>query len=678
MDNLEKTEERSLNLAPAIHGGILNGKFSDGATMYFIRALLVSAVLLACSLSGYAQYYRGMLNDGKSSGSSCIVLEDGSIVTLGSSGAGESNDFLLIRHNSQLNVQWAKMYGGAAYERGSSLARTGSGGFLLVGQTRSFGAGRDDILLVNVDKDGNLLWARTYGGPEDDAAYTVRAVQGDGFLISGQTRSFGSRSWAAFLLRINEQGDPRWFRLYDNWNTDAASDFEQTSDGGFIVTGWTYMVGAGMHDVLVFKTDGNGNLLWTRIFGGPRDDGGHSVHQIPGGGYIINADTHSFGRGSSDALIARLSEKGYLLWVFTIGRDGEDGFRKSMLDSDTTVVLAGWLTDTHLNQKEVFLGRISIAGNVLYLGSVRDGISGHATNFAKLKRNHFVLTGERLIHSESNLLIAEAEIPVRGRSSDYEAEVLSAQIQDADIAMPTRAIQFFPQDASVQTSSLTPAVSQDKGRLASLATNVSPQSSPSVGEYEVVPPDSGEFILSRIAKIAAAKKTLQGQIPCDFSAADKELEKAEAILRIGDFERSLLSLWKAESLLTSAPCGPVRIEELTALGSYYDHKRLELTGTVVGRDPSTSGDGYMLRVSDNTGEIVAFFPGSLREIAADDRVHIEGSYSHSEGILLANTVDKVDSAGAMGLLVAALAMFIAASIVVYRILKKRSAQKAAS
>ena len=628
------------------------------------------------SLSGQAQVYRGNLygGDGRTIGSSCIFLDDGGIAVVGTAGneGFGVDDILLIRLDPYLQLQWSRIYGGMASDRGMSVIQNGNKGFLLMGASESYSAGKEDILVISVDPEGNLLWARSYGGAQDDIGYSMRAVSGGGFLIAGTTRSFGSRSWAAFLLRIDDNGDILWFRLYDNLNTDAAADFEQTADGGFIVTGWTYAIGAGMHDVLLFKTHADGSLRWARLFGGPNDDGGYKVHEIPGGGYVVMGNTHSFGHGAVDAFVFRIAEGGRPQWMYAIGREGEDSFRQSYRDSDSTITLAGWLTRADDNRKETWIARISITGNLLYSGTVRGSFPGQAHNLVAGRPGYVLLTGEYMTPSNPSLFVSEARIPL-SRNLNLD-DVVPAPAFDASIAMSAKSGECHSRTVPIKSMLFSPRISADPGRLESTA----PQEKADLRsrlESVIAPGDSARFILSRIAEIADARKVLGGQIPCDFSIVDKQLERTEAILRIGDYEHSLENLWKAESLFRVASCGPVSIEELTALGSHYDGRGVELTGSVVRKRPSAGGDGYFMTLTDNTGEIDAFYEGTLRDIAEGDRVRIGGSYSHDKATIFVRSITKVGSPGATGLLAAGLAVIIALAVVVYRWIKRRTLRK---
>ncbi len=95
----------------------------------------------------------------------------------------------------------------------------------------------------------------------------------------------------------------RFARTYGGTGNDRAFVVQQTSDGGYIVAGWTYSFGAGDRDFFLIKTDANGNVQWAKTYGGANSDGAFSVQQTSDGGYIVAGVTYSFGAGSWDIFL---------------------------------------------------------------------------------------------------------------------------------------------------------------------------------------------------------------------------------------------------------------------------------------------------------------------------------------------------------------------------------------
>ncbi|MBU0509923.1 hypothetical protein KKH27_13960, partial [bacterium] len=94
----------------------------------------------------------------------------------------------------------------------------------------------------------DTLWTRTYGGNEDEVAYSVQQTTDGGYIVAGSTRSFGAGYVDSYLVKTNAQGDTLWTQCYGGSEGDEAKCVRQTSDGGYIVAGYTQHSGAGGYD----------------------------------------------------------------------------------------------------------------------------------------------------------------------------------------------------------------------------------------------------------------------------------------------------------------------------------------------------------------------------------------------------------------------------------------------
>jgi hypothetical protein len=189
------------------------------------------------------------------------------------------------------------------------VQQTTDGGYIIAGGTDSFGAGIYDAYLVKTDGEGNEEWSRTFGGEDNDTADSVQQTADGGYIIAGDTESFGVDG-DFYLVKTDGEGNEEWSRAFGGEETEEADSVQQTADGGYIIAGYTISYGAGSWDAYLVKTDGEGNEEWSRAFGGESYDLASSVQQTADGGYIIAGYTESFGAGNYDVYLVKTDGEG--------------------------------------------------------------------------------------------------------------------------------------------------------------------------------------------------------------------------------------------------------------------------------------------------------------------------------------------------------------------------------
>ncbi|MGZ3866900.1 MAG: T9SS type A sorting domain-containing protein [Bacteroidia bacterium] len=237
---------------------------------------------------------------------------DGGYVIAGhteSNGAGKG-DFYCVKLDATGDTSWTKTYGGPKHDHAFCGTQTNDGGFIFVGHTVSFGGPSGGFYAVKTNSSGDTLWTRVYGGTTDSYCYTVIQTSDNGYAITGYTDCFGAGGTDFYLVKTNSTGDTLWTKTYGSANDDYSYGIDQTSDGGYIIAGTTSGVGGSDPDILLIKTNGSGDTLWTKTFGGAGSDNGFSVAQTSDGGYIIGGTTSSFGNGIYDAYLIKTDANG--------------------------------------------------------------------------------------------------------------------------------------------------------------------------------------------------------------------------------------------------------------------------------------------------------------------------------------------------------------------------------
>ncbi len=297
----------------------------------FILALLISAAagtqLVHFSSANYVPQLSSTLNLSGGDGanwarddvaySMAQINGENSTILAGyttSSGAGGS-DIWLVKVTQRLNVfqglgsyymdavEWRKTYGGAQDDGAKSVIQAGDGNYVLAGYTKSYGAGGFDMYLVKVDSDGNLLWNRTYGGSQDDGANCIVQTSDGGYVLAGYTNS-GVQSQNAWLVKTDSSGQEQWNRVVPGIE---ANSITHTSDDGYVLA-TKYFTGFEL-----VKLDSSGQVQWNQTYTGPDNSAAESAIQTNDGGYAIAGWENASGTSTSARLI-KTDSSGNVQW----------------------------------------------------------------------------------------------------------------------------------------------------------------------------------------------------------------------------------------------------------------------------------------------------------------------------------------------------------------------------
>jgi len=118
-----------------------------------------------------------------------------------------ATDILIIKTDADGNKIWDKTFGGNGYEEAYSVQQTNDGGYVLAGDTDSYGIGYGEGLIIKTDADGNKIWDKTFGGNASDAIYAVQQASDGGYILAGYTESYGAGGYDAWLIKTDADGN---------------------------------------------------------------------------------------------------------------------------------------------------------------------------------------------------------------------------------------------------------------------------------------------------------------------------------------------------------------------------------------------------------------------------------------------------------------------------------------
>ncbi len=266
-------------------------------------------------------------------------------------------------------ITFQKTFGGQYADYGYFVEQTIDGGYIVSGVTNSFGAGGNEVYLIKTDANGDSLWTKTFGGMGFDFSYCVRQTTDGGYILTGTTQSFGAGLEDVYLIKTDGNGDTLWTKTFGGANnSDYGWSVQQTMDGGYIITGYTFSFGAGQDDVYLIKTDTNGNLVWSKTFGSADYELGFSVQQTIDGGYIITGDVVS-PAGNFDVYLIKTDSIGDTLWTKSFGGIHSDVGYSVKQTVDGGYIIAGNSIISAGIDSDIFLIKTDVNGDTLWTKS---------------------------------------------------------------------------------------------------------------------------------------------------------------------------------------------------------------------------------------------------------------------------------------------------------------------
>jgi hypothetical protein len=215
-------------------------------------------------------------------------------------------------------MEWNRTYGGNA---GYSVQQISDGGYVIAGYTYTWPT--YSIYLIKTNSSGSPKWTKTYGGTlQQWYGYYVQQTSDGGYIITGAVYYVSSGNDFC-LVKTDSNGKEQWRKTYGG-GSDVGNCVQQTLDGGYIVAGYTNSYGAGGRDVYLVKTNSSGVMQWNCTYGGASDDAGYSVQQTVDGGYIVAGYTRSFGAGGQDVYLVKTDSKGNMQWNKAYGSAYDD------------------------------------------------------------------------------------------------------------------------------------------------------------------------------------------------------------------------------------------------------------------------------------------------------------------------------------------------------------------
>lgn len=397
--------------------------YTDGSTNYTVTGIQSNTYSFAVSPSVTTNYTLVSMSSAQCSG----TVSGNALVTVSTGCAA--------------NINFQKIMGGVVMDNPYGVRQTPDCGYVVVGNTFSYGTGNFDAVLARLDPSGTLLWYKTYGDAADDSYFFDVLPVSNGYVCLGsrgannqgrmqvlKTDLNGNTLWqqhyqytsgggAVFtspgevvemsngdlsisfsgghtnfnstgqgMIRINgTNGAMIWSQHTQVNNWEDMRSIERLSNGNLVGAGssWSSGVTAGLYDMAITERNGSGTLVWSRNYGGPANDVAYDNVTLPDGGQLAVGYTQSFGASVQDIMIIRTNSAGGLVWARKYARPAADVAYKIVAGCNGKYFVAG-SSRTAGSGNDALLFQIDLSGNVLWakaIGGILD--DGNTVSLAR-------------------------------------------------------------------------------------------------------------------------------------------------------------------------------------------------------------------------------------------------------------------------------------------------------
>jgi len=308
--------------------------------------------------------YGGEKNDGVSS---IVEVEDHSYIICGytwSKGNGKDDGWVFkIDQNGE--VLWERTFGGNSSDKLFSIIQSKDSGYMIVGRTSSKGAGNNDAWVLKLDEEGNLLWEKTYGGEKNDGVSSIVEVEDDSYIICGYTWSKGNGNDDGWVFKIDRNGKVLWERTFGKGDRDNLYTLIKDRSKGCVLVGFSDRVFCSscyeQGYIWVVKIDDEGEQVWEKKFGGSPYDIAYDLIQYKEEGYVIVAKTKTKEKETSVAWLLKLDQKGNIEDEIVVDRN-KDNYFKSIIKSkdEEYYIITGDTWFKSLGNSDIWLIKLSL------------------------------------------------------------------------------------------------------------------------------------------------------------------------------------------------------------------------------------------------------------------------------------------------------------------------------
>ena len=300
------------------------------------------------------------------------------------------SDYWIAKLNSNADIEWEKTYGGSNTDKATCIQQTADGSYIVAGYSYSVNGnvtnnnGGSDAWILKLSTNGDIEWQKTYGGSYIDILSNIKQTTDNKYIATGYTNSSdddilnNQGDYDYLVIKIDTNGNLEWTKTFGGTNSDIANDVQQTTNGEYLIAGYTFSNNGditsnhGGFDAWVIKINSNGNLAWQKTYGGSGFDVASCIQKTNDGHYIVAGITDSNdgditnSHGDKDAWVVKIDDLGTILQQTTIGTNGSEGVNSILQTHNNNFLVVGSSQNANSNIKNIFIATLDANCTLLW------------------------------------------------------------------------------------------------------------------------------------------------------------------------------------------------------------------------------------------------------------------------------------------------------------------------
>lgn len=317
-----------------------------------------------------------------------------------------NSDIYIVKTDQNGNKVWDKLIGSTGDDYGRSVISTRSGNYIILGSMQTNDEGNVSYIAC-LGSDGEILWENKIDRYGSDSFLSVKEIENGGFVLTGTSRAVakdGLSYYGVSLQFISAEGQVKGKKVYETMlrffgagysYAESKGNAIAETDDGFIIAGQGFKPDSRVYwpDMLITKTDKNGNLQWQRTYssiGSYTDffEEAFSIEPTSDGGFVLAGKNSE----PSQAVLLKLDSNGNLKWMKKFGGSNYDYGYSAIEMDDKGFLLAGKTNSTSKGGSDIYLVKTDMNGNMLWEKTIGTTVNDYGLSIKRID-NGFVLAG---------------------------------------------------------------------------------------------------------------------------------------------------------------------------------------------------------------------------------------------------------------------------------------------